>query len=157
VPTASGTLARRALTDLWPNRTPLSILMDRFDLRATAIEGELIGDCPVVHDGDMQAVFTARSFDNGWAVGFCDMGCSPREVYEGAARVDARAPGEDDDAPTPKRGLEQYALQTTIELLRAEPPKREYLLTVASTGNGVLARGQVGLIAARGGTGKSTH
>lgn len=56
-------------------------------------------------------------------------------------------PGDRAEALTP--------LALSVGALRADPPRRYYLLTIADTGAGVFARGEVGLLAARGGSGKS--
>lgn len=55
----------------------------------------------------------------------------------------------------PPASLLDRALKLSAQTFRQEPPPREYVLSVAATGAGVLARGKVGLFAARGGTGKS--
>ncbi len=65
----------------------------------------------------------------------------------------AREPGEDELPPAPG-SLAARAVRLTVEDLRADPPRREYLLRTAS-GSGVFPRGRVGLLAARGGSGKT--
>jgi hypothetical protein len=55
-------------------------------------------------------------------------------------------------AGKPLRGA---TLSLSVETLRAKPPRRDFLLTDTRTLAGVLVRGRVGLIAARGGTGKT--
>jgi hypothetical protein len=53
------------------------------------------------------------------------------------------------------RFLSDLIAPLSVESLSAEPPRRDYLLSAAATGKGVLVRGRVGLLAARGGTGKT--
>ncbi len=66
-----------------------------------------------------------------------------------------REPGEDEDELPPAPGsLAARAVRLTVEDLRADPPRREYLLRTAG-GAGVFPRGRVGLLAARGGSGKT--
>jgi len=51
--------------------------------------------------------------------------------------------------------LEHLVLRLTIDALREVPKRREYQLHDARTGKGVLARGKVALLAAKGGAGKT--
>lgn len=63
--------------------------------------------------------------------------------------------------PTARKGeakakpLKDFLRHPAPEELLAEPEPRHYLLTDARTGAGVLVRGRVGFLAAKGGTGKS--
>lgn len=52
-------------------------------------------------------------------------------------------------------GIGLLALSLTPERIREEPPRREYLFSAANTGAGIFPRGKVGMLAARGGSGKS--
>jgi hypothetical protein len=51
--------------------------------------------------------------------------------------------------------LRRSVLPITPEEIRRDPPRREYMLTIPSSGIGVLPQGKVALLAARGGSGKS--
>lgn len=74
----------------------------------------------------------------------CPNGHSEKAIFE-AARPQ-------DEQPT---GIGTLAVELTPARIRAEPPRREYLFSVAKTGAGVFPRGKVGMLAARGGSGKS--
>lgn len=67
------------------------------------------------------------------------------------AIFDAAQPRDEE----PRTGIGTLSVALTPERIRAEPPRREYLFSVAKTGVGVFPRGKVGMLAARGGSGKS--
>jgi hypothetical protein len=56
--------------------------------------------------------------------------------------------------PRVARSLAELALPLSIEMLRAAPPPRQYLI-YGVDGRGVMPRGRVGMLGAPGGTGKS--
>lgn len=60
-----------------------------------------------------------------------------------------------DDGDDASWAVPDRTLHLTPDLVREEPPVREYMLRDANTGAGVYVRGRVGLLAAEGGTGKT--
>lgn len=135
----------------WLNRSSLQVLAQRFpSLREGGENGEQIGWCPLPHAGGVPVRFTAHQLPDGWAINFCDFGHLPSEIWEGSQ--EPRDPGADDDA---KPGLERFACILTPEEIRKEPVPRQYLLRVAQTGAGILKSGEVFMLAAKGGSGKS--
>lgn len=120
-----------SVTPIWPNRMSLSLLKERFpSLRKGDQEGELVADCPVVHDGELAATFVARSFDNGWAIAPCELGCMPKDIFDGGRILDQRQMG-DDAAPQPPKERNRFVLahtQLSVEDLTKDPPPLEFVL-----------------------------
>lgn len=61
----------------------------------------------------------------------------------------------DDDGDDPAWIVPDRILRLSPDLVREDPPVRQYMLRDANTGQGVYVRGRVGLLAAAGGTGKT--
>ena len=77
-----------------------------------------------------------------------------RAIARSVARYEPSAQAGLDPAQMVER-LRTSALVLSTERIQAAPAPRDYLLTETSTGAGVLVRGKVGLLAARGGSGKT--
>jgi RecA-family ATPase len=107
------------------------------------------GLCPACRKG----VVTIRRLAFGSDV-TCSKKCDPKKIF------DALRPHLDDVQPdrptafTDAVPLSELAVKLSPELLAERPPPRRYVLWTTQ-GDGVLATGKVGLLGARGGTGKS--
>jgi hypothetical protein len=113
-----------SVTPIWPNRIALALLRERFPaLRKGDKEGELVAECPVVHGGDLEATFSARSFENGWAIAPCDLGCMPKDIFDAGRRLDQRESG-DDSTPAPRERNRFVLAHTSSPSPTSRPTRR---------------------------------
>jgi hypothetical protein len=120
-----------SVTPIWPNRISLSLCASASRTCARATEGELVAECPAVHGGDLEATFVARSFDNGWAIAPCELGCMPKDIFDagaGASTSASRATTRSIRTPKERNRFVLAHTQLSVEDLTTDPPPLEFIL-----------------------------
>lgn len=115
------------VAEIFRNRCSPVVLGERFPEARQKLgeDGVVVARCPVVHEGEIEGIFEARRHDDGWAIGFCDCGCSPKDIWE-ASSVGRRVAGEDrrEEGKEEKKG---WGLEWLEDFAARDFPPTEWL------------------------------